>query len=72
MRPHEADRIQPYPPNPCYWQDKGAPVLLRGGSVEDDLFQIAAIAAHLDLLQAVGGNYFRCTTSSRDRRRVER
>jgi hypothetical protein len=48
------------------------PVLLLGGSVEDDLFQIAGIAAPLDLLQAVGGNYFRCTTSSRDRRRVER
>ena len=70
--PHEADRIQPYPPNPCYWQYKGAPVLLRGGSVEDDLFQIAAIAAHLHLLQAVGGSYFRCTMPSRDRRRVER
>ena len=70
--PHEADRIQPYPPKPFYWQYKGAPVLLLGGSVEDDLFQIAAIAAHLDLLQAVGGNYIRCTMSSRDRRRVER
>ena len=70
--PHEADRIQPCPPNPFYWQYKGVPVLLLGGSVEDDLFQINAIAAHLDLLQAVGGNYFRCTMSSRDRRRVER
>ena len=70
--PHEADRIPPYPPKPFYWQYKGAPVLLLGGSVEDDLFQIAAIAAHLHLLQAVGGSYFRCTMPSRDRRRVAR
>ncbi|MDP6700470.1 MAG: hypothetical protein QGH25_12535, partial [Candidatus Latescibacteria bacterium] len=63
---HEADRIQPYPPNPFYWQYKGVPVLLLGGCVEDILFQIADIAAHLDLLQAVGGNYVRCTMSSRD------
>ena len=28
------DRIQPYAKNPFYWQYKGAPVLLIGGSVE--------------------------------------
>ena len=37
-----------------------------GGSVEDNLFQIADIEAHLDLLHSVGGNYVRCTMSSRD------
>ena len=61
-----ADRIQPYAQNPFYWQYKGAPVLLLGGSIEDNLFQIAAIEAQLDLLQSVGGNYVRCTMSSRD------
>ena len=62
----EADRIQPYARNPFYWQYKGVPVLLLGGSREDNLFQIADIETHLDLLQTVGGNYVRCTMSSRD------
>jgi hypothetical protein len=60
------DRIQPYAGNPFYWQYKGKPVLLLGGSVEDNLFQIPNIEAHLDLLKSVGGNYVRCTMSSRD------
>jgi hypothetical protein len=62
----EADRIQPYTANPFYWQYKGQPVLLLGGSREDNLFQIPDIADHLALLAAVGGNYVRCTMSSRD------
>ncbi len=60
------DRIRPYTGNPFYWQHKGQPVLLLGGSREDNLFQIPDIVAHLDLLAAVGGNYVRCTMSSRD------
>ena len=60
------DRIQPYTHNPFYWQYKGKPVLLLGGSVEDNLFQISNLEAHLDLLKSVGGNYVRCTMSSRD------
>jgi len=60
------DRIQPYSRNPFYWQYKGEPVLLLGGSVEDNLFQIPDLEEHLDLLKAVGGNYVRCTMSSRD------
>ena len=60
------DRIQPYAQNPFYWQYKGQPVLLLGGSIEDNLFQIPDLQAHLDLLQSVGGNYVRCTMSSRD------
>ncbi len=59
-------RIQPYSKNPFYWQYKGEPVLLLGGSVEDNLFQIPDLEAHLDLLNSVGGNYVRCTMSSRD------
>jgi hypothetical protein len=62
----DRDRIQPYDQNPSYWQYKGRPVLLLGGSVEDNLFQIPNIRAHLDLLASVGGNYVRCTMSSRD------
>ncbi len=62
----ERDRIRPYERKPSYWQYKGEPVLLIGGSVEDNLFQIPNLQAHLDLLQSVGGNYVRCTMSSRD------
>ncbi|MCB0126281.1 MAG: hypothetical protein KDE58_28685 [Caldilineaceae bacterium] len=59
-------RLQPYTANPFYWQYKGVPVLLLGGSVEDNLYQIADLEEHLDLLAAVGGNYVRCTISCRD------
>jgi hypothetical protein len=63
---NDLTRIQPYLGNPFYWQYKGEPVLLLGGSVEDNLFQIPNLREHLDLLQSVGGNYVRCTMSSRD------
>ncbi len=59
-------RIQPHAANPFYWQYKGQPVLLLGGTVEDNLYQIADVEAHLDQLAAVGGNYVRCTISCRD------
>ncbi len=61
-----ADRIRPWDENPLYWQMGGEPVVLIGGSVEDNLFQIADIEQHLDLLAECGGNYVRCTMSSRD------
>jgi hypothetical protein len=60
------DRIRPYSANPFYWELGGEPVLLLGGSREDNLFQIPDLEAHLDLLASVGGNYVRCTMSSRD------
>ncbi len=60
------DYIRPYDANPRYWQYKEQPVLLLGGSLEDNLFQISDLETHLDLLQSVGGNYVRCTMSSRD------
>lgn len=59
-------RIDIYPENARYWQYGGEPVLLLGGSVEDNLFQIADLQQQLDLLKSVGGNYVRCTMSSRD------
>ena len=34
--------------------------------MEDNLFQISDLEEHLDLLRSVGGNYVRCTMSSRD------
>ena len=61
-----SERIQIYQANPRYWQYKSKPVLLLGGSVEDNLFQIPDLEEHLDLLASVGGNYVRCTMSCRD------
>ena len=53
------DRIKPYADNPHYWQYKGKPVLLLGGSKDDNLFQIPDLKEHLDMLASVGGNYIR-------------
>ena len=61
-----SEAIQPYPENPRYWQYEGKPVLLLGGSVEDNLFQIPDLEEHLNLLASVGGNYIRNTMSARD------
>ncbi len=57
--------IDIYPANPRYWQYRGEPVLLLGGSKDDNLFQIPDLKEHLDLLQSVGGNYIRNTMSAR-------
>ena len=61
----EASRIKPYAQNPRYWQYEGRPVVLLGGTVKDNLFQIPDLKEHLDLLNAVGGNYIRNTMSDR-------
>lgn len=61
----DAERIQPWGQNPRYWQHKGQPVLLLGGSKDDNLFQIPNLKAHLDEIQAAGGNYIRNTMSDR-------
>ncbi|MFH1966102.1 MAG: hypothetical protein ABIJ42_11260 [Acidobacteriota bacterium] len=60
--------IQIYQNNPRYWQYKGKPVLLLGGSDDDNLFQWTGsrLTEQLNLLKSVGGNYVRCTMSSRD------
>jgi hypothetical protein len=58
--------IQPSSTNPQYWSYNGRDVILLGGSREDNLFQIADLNEHLDLLVSVGGNYVRNTMSSRD------
>ncbi|MFO7668454.1 MAG: DUF6298 domain-containing protein [Bacteroidales bacterium] len=68
----EAGIIRPYPENPRYWEYKGEPVLLLGGSKDDNLFQDEDIEAHLDELQAIGGNYIRNTLSARDSGNVVR
>ncbi len=52
--------------HPQYWMYKGEEILLLGGSVEDNLFQIDNLEEQLDLLKSCGGNYVRNTMSSRD------
>jgi hypothetical protein len=52
--------------HPQYWSRAGQDLLLLGGSKEDNLFQIPDLEEHLDVLVAAGGNYVRCTMSSRD------
>lgn len=72
-----ANRIQPYINNPFYWQYKGKPVLLVGGSGQDNLFNHpsglkpgGSLESHLDLLVSVGGNYVRNTMSHRNKGNV--
>lgn len=61
------DRIRPYTENSYFWQYRGKPILLLGGSREDNLFNHPeGLAEHLDTLAACGGNYIRNTMSSRD------
>lgn len=60
-----ANRIRPWEQNPSYWQYRGEPVLLLGGSVDDNLFQLPNLQAHLDAIHAAGGNYIRNTMSDR-------
>jgi hypothetical protein len=59
--------IRPWPDNPWYWQFKGEPVFLAGGSDDDNLFQWPEekLTEQLDLLASVGGNYVRNTLSDR-------
>lgn len=59
------DSISIYPANPFYWQYKGEPILLLGGTKDDNLFQIPDLEAHLDELVENGGNYIRNVMSSR-------
>lgn len=58
--------IKPYVGNLKYWQYRGEPVLLLGGSNNDNLFQSSDIEEQLDLLQSVGGNFIRNTMDSGD------
>lgn len=58
--------IQPSKAHPRYWQYQGEPIVLLGGSREDNLFQIPDIEPHLNMLAEAGGNYIRNTMSSRD------
>ena len=60
-----AGRIRPYVKDVRYWQYEGEPVLLLGGTKDDNLFQIPDLKQQLDLLASAGGNYVRNTMSAR-------
>ncbi|MGB5230500.1 MAG: hypothetical protein WBN83_03145 [Desulfoprunum sp.] len=59
--------LQPWAGNPWYWSYRGEPVLLLGGSDDDNLFQWPEkdLVAQLDRLAAAGGNVIRNTMSDR-------
>jgi len=59
--------IEPWSENGWYWSYQGKPVLLIGGSDDDNLFQWpeAELKAHLDKLAEAGGNVIRNTMSDR-------
>lgn len=63
-------RIRPYSRSSSYWQYQGKPLLLFGGSDRDNIFHWAGegtrLTHDLDLLAQCGGNYIRCTMSSRE------
>ncbi len=65
------DYIQPFEENPYYWQYKGDPVMLLGGSKDDNLFQLPELEKHLEEIAEVGGNYIRNTMSDRQDRGFE-
>ncbi len=61
----DGNRIRPCDENPRYWQYKGQPVLLLGGTKDDNAFQLPDLKEHLEDLREVGGNYIRNTMSDR-------
>ncbi len=63
---HLDSRIQPYKSDPRYWQYRGKPVLLLGGSETDHIFLLDDLKTHLDEIASVGGNYVRNTMSQRE------
>jgi len=71
MAAEDTNGIQPWASNPRYWQFKGQPVLLLGGSKDDNLFQIPDLQEHLDEIRAAGGNYIRNTMSDRKDKNFE-
>jgi len=62
-----AQGIEPWSQNPFYWSIDEAPVLLVGGSDDDNLFQWTdeRLRAQLDLMEQIGANYVRNTMSDR-------
>lgn len=61
------NQIQPHPGNPYYWEYKSKPILLLGGTWQDNLFNHPiGLEQHMERLMSVGGNYVRNTMSHRN------
>jgi hypothetical protein len=69
--PSTSSRIQPSSQYARFWQFKSEPVFLLGSTTDDNLFQHKNVEKELDNLVAAGGNYIRCTLSSRDSGNVQ-
>ncbi|MBD3267671.1 hypothetical protein GF373_13460 [bacterium] len=67
----DENRIQPYKKDPRFWQYEGKPIILLGGTDDDNLFQWPNAKTHLKKLAAVGGNYIRNTMSDRNNKDFE-
>ncbi len=59
--------IEPWTENPWYWSSNGQPVMLLGGSDDDNLFQWPAekLLPQLERIASAGGNVIRNTMSDR-------
>ena len=59
--------LEPWQENPWYWSFNGAPILLVGGSDDDNLFQWPKekLLTQLDKIKSAGGNFVRNTMSDR-------
>jgi hypothetical protein len=66
MRTDTSERIRPWHKDNRYWQYKGKPVLLLGGSKTDHIFLLENLKGHLDEMVSIGGNCVRNTMSQRE------
>jgi hypothetical protein len=67
ISPGVVSAIEPWSRNPWYWAHNGKPLLLLGGSDDDNLFQWPRekLVPQLDRIVAAGGNVIRNTMSDR-------
>ncbi|MEO9894492.1 hypothetical protein [Aurantibacter sp.] len=63
---NQKGQLQPWSENVRYWEYKGEPVLLLGGSKTDHLFLADDLLEHLNEIKKVGGNFVRNTMSQRE------
>lgn len=63
---YDKQQLKPWSKDNRYWQYKGKPLLLLGGSKTDHLFLADSLLTHLDEISKIGGNYLRNTMSQRE------
>lgn len=72
-RNYNKNQIKPWKENPAFWQYNNKPIMLLGGSNDDNLFQWPKemLISHLDSMKQIGANYVRNTMSDRKDRNIE-